>query len=68
MSKIIPFIISLFLSISAAAQGEQTSSNLMRSNLKIYVVVGVLLIIFAGIIVYLLALDSRLKKLEDNSN
>lgn len=64
MKKLIPFLISLLLSISAVAQGEQGSSELMRSHLKIYVVVAVLLIIFAGISVFLFSLEGRLKKLE----
>ena len=64
MKKLIPFLISLVLSLSLAAQGEQASSGSMRGHLKIYVVVAVLVIIFAGISVFLLSLESRLKKLE----
>jgi CcmD family protein len=36
----------------------------MRSNGKIYVVVAVVGIIFAGIIVYLINLDSKISKIE----
>lgn len=68
MKKIIPFLLSLILSISASAQGEQISSGFMRSNLKIYVVVAVLVLIFLGIVVYLVSMDRRLKKLEESSN
>ena len=67
MKKILPFLIALVLSISACAQGEQASSGLMRSHLKIYVVVAVLVIIFLGIILFLFSLERRLKKLEDNN-
>ena len=67
MKKILPFLIALTLSISASAQGEQASSGLMRSHLKIYVVVAVLVIIFLGIITFLFSLERRLKKLEDNN-
>jgi hypothetical protein len=67
MRKITPFFLSLILSLSAAAQGEQASSSLMRSHLKMYVVVAVLVIIFAGITLFLFSLERRLKKLEDNS-
>lgn len=67
MKKIIPFLLSLVLSISAAAQGEQASSGLMRSELKIYVVVAVLVLIFLGIVLFLLSLERRLKKLEESS-
>ena len=65
--KILPFLLALVLSISASAQGEQASSGLMRSHLKIYVVVAVLVIIFLGIILFLFSLERRLKKLEDNN-
>jgi hypothetical protein len=65
MKKIIPFVLSTLLSLSVAAQGEQASSGLMRSHLKIYVVVAVLLIIFTGIILFLTGLERRLKKLEN---
>jgi len=36
----------------------------MRSNGKIYVVVGVIAIIFVGIVVYLISIDRRLTKIE----
>ena len=35
-------------------------ADLMRSNGKIYVVVGVLLLIFAGIVIYLIRLEKKL--------
>ncbi len=38
----------------------------MRSNGKIYVVVAVILTIFAGIILYLIRLDRKISKLERN--
>ncbi len=40
-------------------------ANLMYQSGKIYVVVGVILLIFIGVVFYLLALDRRIKKLED---
>ena len=67
MKKIIPFLLSLILSVSASAQGEQISSGFMRSNLKIYVVVAVLVLIFLGIVLFLFSLERRLKKLEESS-
>ncbi len=68
MKKIIPFLLSLVVSISVSAQGEQEASGLMRSHLKIYVVVTALVIIFSGIIIFLLSLDRRLKKLEESNH
>ncbi len=39
-------------------------ADTMRSNGKIYVVVAVILTIFAGIIIYLVRLDRKLSRLE----
>jgi CcmD family protein len=46
------------------AQDSIEMADLMRSNGKIYVVVGVLLVIFIGIASYILMLDKRISKLE----
>jgi hypothetical protein len=67
MRKKLIFFTFLFISIFASAQGDQVSSGLMRSYLKIYVVVAVLIIIFFGIIIFLFSLEKRLKKLEAES-
>ena len=67
MKRIIPFILCLLFTLTALGQGDQASPVIMRSHLKIYVVVAVLLIIFSGIVVYLLSLDRRLKKLENEN-
>lgn len=47
----------------AAAQGSETA-DLLRSNGKIYVVLACMLVIFLGIIVYMIILDRKLVKLE----
>jgi CcmD family protein len=39
-------------------------ADVMRSEGKIYVVVAILVIIFAGLIAYLVALDRKLTRLE----
>jgi len=44
---------------------EVTMADTFRSEGKIYVVVAVLATIFAGIVVFLLVTESKLKKLED---
>jgi hypothetical protein len=67
MRNIMSLIIASLISISAFAQGEEAGGGLMRSNLKIYVVVAVLLIIFSGIILFLLGLEKRLEKLEEKN-
>jgi CcmD family protein len=70
----------LFLSLSALAQEkipvqESDYSNKtvemadkMRSEGKIYVLVGIITIIFAGIVVYIVNTDRRITKLEKNLN
>jgi len=77
MKKIITIAL-LIISLSAVAQEkipvtESDYSNnsvemadTMRSNGKIYVLVGVIAIIFAGITVYLVSTDRKISKLEKN--
>jgi CcmD family protein len=47
----------------AYAQDVEMADSL-RSEGKIYIVVGVLLIIFAGIVLYLINIDKKVSKLE----
>ena len=61
------FIASLLLLINLITQAQDSSVDMadtMRSNGKIYVVVAVILTIFAGIILYLVRLDRKMSKLE----
>jgi hypothetical protein len=52
-----------------SAQHEKPQmAELMRSNGKIYVVVTVLLIILAGIFIYLIQLDRKMSRMEKNKN
>ncbi|HQV01523.1 MAG: CcmD family protein [Bacteroidia bacterium] len=60
--KLIPAIL-IFLSQTAIAQTPEMATT-MRANGKIYVVVGVLAIIFLGIAIYLFGLDKKLTALE----
>lgn len=48
---------------SAMAQ-EIEMADQMRADGKIYVVVGVLLIILVGILLYIVSIDRKLKRLE----
>jgi hypothetical protein len=43
-------------------------ADAMRDNGKIYVVVAVIVTIFAGIILYLVRLDRKISKLEKNNS
>ena len=56
----------LLLSILLSAQENDKvdMADQMRSNGKIYVVVAVVLTIFAGIILYLVRLDRKMTRLE----
>ena len=49
-----------FLSIAQDVE----MAEVMRSNGKIYVVIGVIAIIFVGLVVYLITIDRRLTKIE----
>jgi CcmD family protein len=49
-----------FLSIAQDVE----MADLLHENGKIYVVVGVIAIIFVGLVVYLIAIDRRLTKIE----
>jgi CcmD family protein len=48
----------------AQGNGRVNMADTMRSNGRIYVVVAVILAIFAGIIFYLVRLDRKISKLE----
>ncbi|MGE0770202.1 MAG: CcmD family protein [Cyclobacteriaceae bacterium] len=67
MNKLKAAFWSLMLTVSATsahAQDQIEMADQMRSNGKIYVVVGIILIIFVGLIAYLVALDRKVSKLE----
>ena len=61
------YILSLFMfflvPVIGFGQGAEMA-DLMRSNGKIYVVVGVILIIFSGILFYLFQTGKKVEKLE----
>jgi CcmD family protein len=61
---------ALLLSTVLMAQEKEgiSMADEMRGNGKIYVVVAVLLVIFAGIVVYLIRLDRKMSKLEKDIN
>lgn len=62
MKKIFLSILFLSALFNASAQSNE---SLLRSSGKIYVVVGIIVIIFLLIVAYLWRLDSKIKKLED---
>jgi uncharacterized membrane protein YidH (DUF202 family) len=48
-------------------QQDVEMADLMRQDGKIWVVVGVILIVFTGIILFLISLDKKVTKLEKNN-
>ena len=62
MKKVSLSILFLSVMLNAAAQNQE---SLFRSSGKIYVVVGILTIIFLLIVLYLYRLDRKIKQLED---
>jgi hypothetical protein len=58
-------LLLLFSAIELSAQsGNVEMADTMRSNGKIFVVVGVIAIVFTGIIIYLVNIDRKVSKLE----
>lgn len=67
--KKISFLLSLLLLATICFAQQQASeivemADRLRSSGKIYVVVTVLMVIFSGIIVYLISIDRKLSRLE----
>ena len=57
-------LLFLLLSLSTFAQGEADTNDFFKSNLKVYVVVAVLMIILSCIFAFLFSMEKRLKELE----
>lgn len=55
----------LFVTMIANAQEEVEMADGMRSEGKIYVVVGIILIVLIGLVLYLVSIDRKVKKLEN---
>jgi hypothetical protein len=64
--KLILSLVLLLQGMIAAAQEKAAMADLMRSNGKIYVVVAVLVVILAGLFIYLFSIDRKIKNLEKN--
>ena len=64
MNRIIRLVIGLFILPAMVNAQPVEMADTMRSEGKIYVVVAILLLIFAGVITYLVILDRKISKLE----
>ena len=62
------FVLFCLILCNIFAFAQQPSNvemaDTMRSSGKIYVVIGVICIVFVGLAIYLFAIDRRLKKIE----
>ena len=68
MKKILSLLALLFVSANLLAQQTvdetPTMADAFRADGKIYVVIGVVLVVLAGMIIYLFNLDRKISKLE----
>ena len=68
MTKIFGLLALLFVSTNLLAQQTvdetPTMADAFRADGKIYVVIGVVLVVLAGMIIYLFNLDRKISKLE----
>ncbi len=58
------FLLCMGMPALIFANDKVQMAGVMRSNGKIYVVVAVLVIIFIGIVLFLISLDRKIRKLE----
>lgn len=66
---ILPGLFALLIAGPLMAQPAAAEmADTMRSNGKIYVVVAVLSTILAGLILYLVSLDRRIRRMERNAD
>jgi CcmD family protein len=70
MKKLFVFLFLLLVNGSNifAQSGDVEMADAMRSNGKIYVVVGVIAIVFTGIVIYLISIDRKVSGLEKKIN
>ena len=64
MIKKIALLLFLFISVFANAQEPQMADG-MRAEGKIYVVITVISVIFCCVVAYLVIIDRKVKRLED---
>ena len=65
MKKLTTFLLTFLLfTQNIFAQQDVAMADKLREDGKIWVVVGVIAVVFAGIIVYLVSLDKKISKIE----
>ena len=65
MNKNLSISLGLLLSIITTANAQTENPDFMRSTGKIYVVIAVLCVIFIGIVLFLINLDRKITRLEN---
>lgn len=63
--KILPLTILFLTTILTTATAQAESGDFMRSIGKIYAVVAVIVLIFIGIVAFLIYLERRIARMED---
>jgi hypothetical protein len=64
MLKYLLLVSFVVISFASQAQQQAEMADAMRSNGKIFVVVGVILIVVTGLFVYLFSLDKKVSRIE----
>jgi hypothetical protein len=59
------YLLLLMTTATVANAQDAEMADVMRSNGKIYVVVGIILIVLVGLIAYLFLLDRKITRLEN---
>jgi len=68
IGRILLAFITAFSALGSSYAQELEMADTMESGGKIYVVLGVILMIFSGIILYIFQTGRRVKELEDKLN
>ena len=64
ISRLLLVVAALLVTVVSQAQDNNGSTDVMRSNGKIYVVVAVCLTILPGLFLYVFSIDRKISKLE----
>ncbi|HMW26011.1 MAG TPA: CcmD family protein [Ferruginibacter sp.] len=64
ISRLLLVVAALLVTVVSQAQDNNGSTDVMRSNGKIYVVVAVCLTILLGLFLYVFSIDRKISKLE----
>ena len=64
MRKFLSILLFLLVSTNLFAQQDVEMADQLRADGKIWVVISVIVIVFLGLIVYLISLDRKITKLE----